>query len=156
MIEMADGLWAGDSDDEQEVAKGDGVVAFDSVLCVAQDMDGHTRWSRGVEYAQVGLIDGPGNPLAAYHAAVLTLAVLLRRGTTLVCCHDGGRSLAVVITYLYLVGEGPSWDEAIERAAAKARTAEPGTLLPVVHEAHKHAFYLMDWTMLERVLEEEV
>lgn len=107
---------------------------------------------RRTEYMHVGLVDGPGNPLAAYHAAVLALAVLVRRGkyNVLVCDHDGGRALAVVIMYLYLMGAIPSWDEAIERLRAKEKE------LPKVHDIHRKAFFQMDWGMLTRVLDGEV
>lgn len=155
MFKVAENIWIGEGKDEQKTlryVKQSGTV--DCVLVVAQDMTPSYGWEDGVEYMQVGLIDGPGNPLAAYHAAVLSLAAMLRRGRVLVCCHDGGRSLAVAIMYLYLTGAGPSWDEALERlwGADGCRDRD----VPRPHDAHRKAFFLMDWGMMKRVLDGEV
>ncbi len=150
MIEVAEGIWVGDSDDEQEVLDS----GTECVLVVAHDMQPTMGYGDGVEYMQVGLVDGPGNPLATYHAAVLALVILARKGRVLVCCHDGGRSLAVVIMYLYLTGNGPSWDEALERLRAKSR--DRFCSIPDIHPIHEKAFHLMDWGFLSRVLDGEV
>lgn len=139
MLRVADNLWVGDSTDE---SKRNGSI--NAVLVVAHDMFGHAYMDE--ENAQVGLIDGPGNPLCAYHAAVLTLVSLLKRGKgVLVCDHDGGRALAVVMMYRYMMNEAPSWDEQVKRL---------NVLMP--HSAHKRAFERMDWTMLRRVISDEV
>jgi hypothetical protein len=142
-------IWIGTSEDERQVLQYVQCGLVDYTLVVAHDMDATHGWQQGVECMKVGLVDGPGNPLAAYHAAVLALVALAHRGKVLVCCHDGGRSLAVSIMYLYLIGEGPSWDEAIDRF--------PSTeIFSRVHETHRKAFFSMDWGMLTRVLEDEV
>ncbi len=167
LIKMMDKIWIGDFEAEKDAARN---KTFDAVLVVAHDMDPIGTWHEvnrysaqwlyesglgnmnhlgGVKYTHVGLIDGPGNKLAMYHAAVLALAALAARGKTLVCCHDGGRSLSVAIMYLYLMGEGPSWDEAVERLT-------DGCKLEWVHRAHRKAFFMMDWGMLTRVLDGEV
>lgn len=159
MLKITDKIWIGNSDDEKKATKRDkfGRVLSnisDSVLIVAQDMTHNNDWDDGVEYMQVGLIDGPGNPLSAYHAAVLALVTLVKRGTVLICCHDGGRSLAIVIMYLYLMGDGPSWDEALERLCVDPTVT--WRELPAVNEVHRKAFFMMDWGMLTRVLDGEV
>lgn len=151
MLNLTDNLWIGNSSDEELTLFHHKLKVIDSVLIVAHDMAPTNGWPDGIEYMQVGIIDGPGNPLAAYHAAVLALAALAKRGKVLVCCHDGGRSLAVAIMYLYLVGEGPSWDESIDRLVAR----QVG-VVPAINDVHKQAFRLMDWTMLSRVVDGEV
>ena len=152
IAKVTDNIWIGNSDAEKSVGRTQPPI--NCVLVVAHDMVPTNNWRRRAEeYMQVGLIDGPGNPLAAYHAAVLALATLVRRRENcriLVCDHGGGRSLAVVVMYLYLVGDGPSWDECIERLKVREKD------LPTVHDMHRKAFFLMDWSMLSRVLDGEV
>ncbi len=150
MIKIAANIWIGDSDDEKRSFYYVQRKTVDSVLIVAQDMTPTCGWVAGVEYMQVGLIDGPGNMLSAYHAAVLALATLVKRGKVMVCCHDGGRALAIVIMYLYMMGDGPSWDEHIERLNSSDTTHPP------VNTVHREAFFLMDWGMLARVIDGEV
>lgn len=155
MFKITDTLYVGTSDDEKEVVLRNKVGkvthrAVDSVLVVAYDMVHTFDWEDGVEYMQVGLVDGPGNSLAIYHAAVLAMLALLRKGSVLVCDHDGGRSLAISIMYMYMLGDGPSWDEALERLSSRF------TELPEPHEVHRKVFFLMDWGMMRRVLDSEV
>ena len=150
MLKITDKLWIGNSDDEKQSSYYHVVELVKSVLIVAHDMQPTNGWDGGVEYMQVGIVDGPGNQLATYHAAVLALVAMTRKGRVLVCCHDGGRSLAIVIMYLYLMGNGPSWDEHINRLSKKEAN------LPLVHNTHKKAFFLMDWGMLTRVIDGEV
>lgn len=98
MIKITDSIWIGNSMDEW---RGDLRIAnVQAILNVAQDLQCTRGWRTGTEYMQVGLIDGPGNPECAYHAAVLALAALVKRSNVLVCCHSGGRALAVVLMYL--------------------------------------------------------
>ncbi len=156
MIKITDNIWIGNSDDEKKVIDYRRRGSVDGVLIVAQDMEPTNGWDGGVEYMHVGLVDGPGNMLATYHAAVLALMSLARRGKVLVCCHDGGRSLAVAVMYLYLTGDGPSWDECIDRMADTHRNEFGLVCVPTPHDAHSRAFSLMDWGMLARVLDGEV
>lgn len=150
LFSITSNICVGTSNDEKQVIDYVDNGEIDCVLIVAHDMDPTYGWLYHVEYAHVGIVDGPGNPLSVYHAAVLSLASLSRERNVLICCHDGSRSLAVAIMYLYLMGEGPSWDETIERLTAK------GVEVPPIHAAHKKAFTLMDWGMLARVLDSEV
>jgi hypothetical protein len=140
MIRLTDNLWIGDSADEERADLAAAKIGV--VLNVAQDLHGTRGWLYGIEYAQVGLIDGPGNPLAAYHAAVLALAVLLKRGRVLLCCHTGGRALAVAIMYLHLTS-GRGWDSWL--ASLRERVDSD---LPELHEAHRAAFDRMNWQLL--------
>ena len=151
MIEVATNLYVGASIDEEQVTHCR--PSINAVLVTAHDLVPSNDWSDKVEYMHVGLVDGPGNRLSAYHAAVLALMTLVKRGEghrVLVCDHNGGRSLAVVIMYLYLIGECPSWEECVERLKAK------WAKVPAVHDVHRKAFFLMDWGMMARVLEGEV
>ncbi len=151
MTEVAKNLWIGHSDDEKWVVRHRPPI--NGVLVVAHDMVPTNDWRDKIEYMHVGIIDGPGNPLSAYHAAVLALMTLVKRrddNRILVCAHDGGRALAVVIMYLYLLGECPSWDECLARLRANSAG------IPKIHDAHRRAFFLMDWGMLTRVLNGEV
>ncbi len=150
MIHVADGIWVGTSADARRaVTRG-----MDAVLNVAQDLAGWSGWP-DVEYAQVGLVDGPGNPQAAYCAAVLALATLRSRyDAVLVHCHSGGRAAAVVAMYLQAgVGHGwpGDWSAGWDGWLAAMR-GSAGAELPVIHAAHRAAFDAMDWRMLARVI----
>jgi hypothetical protein len=144
MIKLTDNLWIGDSADEVYAD----LVDIGAVLNVAQDLQGTRGWMDGVEYMQVGLIDGPGNVPAAYHAAVLALAALLKRNRTLVCCHTGGRALAVSLMWLHLTS-GRGWDSWLAILCERVEGE-----LPIPHEAHKEAFNRMNWRLLSSVLGE--
>lgn len=151
MLEVANNLWIGDSGDEKFIARHR--PPMDAVLVVANDLVPTNDWRDKLEYMHIGLLDGPGNPLAGYHAAVLGLVALLKRkegAKVMVCDHDGGRALAVAIMALYLFGDCPSWDEAIGRLRANH------SKVPDVNPAHRRAFFLMDWGFMLRVLKEEV
>lgn len=151
MIKVYDNIWIGNSNDERRISRLSPTI--NCVLVAANDLIPFNNYKKDIEYMQVGLIDGPGNPLAAYHAAVLALLVLTKRhlgeARVLVCDHDGGRSLAITVMYLYLFGLAPSWDECIERLGR-------GQKLPDVNPAHRNAFFEMDWGMMTRVLDKEV
>jgi len=92
---------------------------------------------------QVGLIDGPGNPIAAYHAAVLALATLIKRGRALVYCHTGGRSLAVAVMYLNCSAHWRKWEDWMQLLNERIEVD-----LPVPHDAHRAAFDKINWDNL--------
>ena len=102
------GLWIGNSESEMQAPGG-------AVLNVAQDLPSYRGWP-STEAMHVGLIDGPGNEISAYCAAVLALDALLHRHNVLVHCHTGGRSLAVVLLYLCATSDRSwvSWLGALE------------------------------------------
>lgn len=150
MTEVVKNLWVGNSEAEKWIDRHG--VSITGVLVTAHDMAPVNDWRRGIEYMHVGLMDGPGNLLSAYHSAVLALSTLVKKhkdNPVLVCCHNGSRSLAVVVMYLYLIGAAPSWDECMERLRIRPD-------LPKVHGIHRSAFFLMDWGMMTRVLDGEV
>ena len=147
MIQLGERLWIGDSDDERHADLDE--VGVGAVLNVAQDLHGVRGWMNGVEYAQVGLIDGPGNPPSAYYAAVAALGTLVRRWRTLVVCHTGSRALAVALMYLN-VHPRRGWDDLL----ALVRERVDGEL-PVPHEAHRAAFDKLNWRVLVSALEAE-
>ncbi len=128
-----------------------------AVLNVAHDLRGVKCWPR-VEYAQVGLMDGPGNEVSTYCAALMALLSLERRyDRILVYDHSGSRALAVVIMYTALT-EGKvaervdfmrrrSWDEILLDLSSRAgkRLAEP-------NPEHRKAFYDLPYGILEALL----
>ena len=128
-----------------------------AVLNVAQDLGGTLCWP-DVEYAQVGLVDGPGNEVAAYAAAVMTLVALTRRhDLALVYDHSGSRALAIGVMYLSLI-EGKiteridymrrrEWDEIV--SGIQKRSEKP---LPQVHSAHVKVFNKIPFGILEALL----
>lgn len=141
ITKIGDKLYIGDSQDERYAdLTGEGITA---VLNVAQDMDGTRGWLWGIEYAQVGLVDGPGNPPASYYAAVLALVSLLKRHRTLVVCHTGGRSLAVAMMYLN-IRVRRSWTELLTLVRERMDVG-----LPQVHEAHQEVFKKMNYKLLD-------
>lgn len=151
MIQIDRKLWIGDSKSPSQCLK----VNTECVLNVAQDLPILISWPI-VEYAQVGLIDGPGNPIGLYHAAILTLMSLQKKGVTLVCCHDGGRSLAIGIMYLNLIypsgtsssyTNGCGWDGWINILSKRIKEE-----LPKVHEIHKEIFDKIQWRFLSSII----
>lgn len=115
-----------------------------AILSVALDLKSKVGWPE-FEYMQVGLIDGPGNPIHTYIAAALALATLAKKHKTLVFCHEGGRSLAVSIMYMeFFFKRG--WDGWLELLDERT-----GMELPVPHEAHRAAFDKIDWEALRKL-----
>lgn len=145
MIKLNDGLWVG-------IAVGPGygnlkALGISAILNAAQDLQSVIGWDNGIEYMQVGLIDGPGNPTSSYYAAVLALATLLKRHkNVLVCCHEGGRSLAVALMYLQTTYPH-GWDRWV------AKLCEQSDInLPKPHNAHKEAFEKINWLLLKNAI----
>lgn len=154
MIQLSDNLWVGDSDDSYlKDAMLDGV---DAVLNVAHDLQGKCSWPK-VEYAQVGLIDGPGNEISGYCAAVMSLVALLRRhDVVMVYDHDGGRALVVALMYLNLTF-GKYRREPVEWSHWMTWEERLATLtwiegLPTPHTAHIEAFNRLPYGVLEALL----
>lgn len=122
MIQVTDDIWIGDS-----IAESDSGL-MTAILNVAIDL---RRTNPLTPYAQCPLIDGPGNNLSAYRAAVLMLMSFLDDGhKVLVCCHEGGRALAVVLMYLHLQ-TGTSYSELLKILQERTEVT-----LPQIHEAH--------------------
>lgn len=150
MIQVDDGLWVGGSTAPKNV----GAVKAGAVLNVAQDLIPPILLP--VEYAQVGLVDGPGNEVSGYCAAVLCLKSLVdRHDCVVVYDHDGGRAFAVALMYLNLKdgqqrpnplawSYWPTWREKL--AVVSERTAG---VLPAVNMAHIEAFDKVPWGLLE-------
>ncbi len=144
MIRITERIWLGNAPDESHAdLNTPGITA---ILNVAMDLYGQRGWRHGVEYAQVGLIDGPGNPPAAYHAAVLTLIALLKRhDKVVVVCHGGSRSMAVILMHMN-VNVRRTWDECVELLHERVEG------FPDSHEIHKEAFTKLNWRMLGSLL----
>lgn len=144
MICLTDGgsLWIGNSADGTNLD----ALKIRAVLNVAHDLKGSVGWPE-VEYNQVGLVDGPGNPQTAYCGAVLVLDSLIhRRKKTLVCCHTGSRSLAVSVMYLEMFTPR-GWDGWIDILQERV-----GIDLPVPHPAHREAFDRMNWRSMAKIV----
>lgn len=147
-------IWIGNSGDERgDNLSGNGIGA---ILCVSQDMWPTHCWADGYETGHVGLIDGPGNTITMYCAAILALHNLLTRNSVLLCCHDGGRSVAVALMYLSL-REGcikervdflrrRSWEEVFMIMVDKVGK------LPIPHKVHIEAFSKIPFGILETLL----
>ena len=152
MIKLTDNLWIGNSADEQTAdLVGPGIGA---ILNVAQDLRATRGWGGKdrAEYMQVGLIDGPGNPLATYCAATLALYVLLKRSRVLVCCHTGSRALTIAVMLVKMntltrVADSRGWDDLL--AILQERVEGE---LPAVHKAHREAFDKIPWGRLSSML----
>lgn len=144
MIKLDDKIWIGNSGDE-EFAKLE-EAGIGAILNVAQDLQCSRGWNTGIEYTQVGLIDGPGNSLCAYQAAILALTALVKNKKVLVCCHTGARSLAVVLMYLN-VENSRGWNGNL--LFLKERIEDE---LPEPHPAHWAAFDKMNWISLRRCM----
>ncbi len=153
MITIDDKVLVGDSDDGHLEDDRD----ISAILNVAHDLGGKLCWP-DVEYAQVGLIDGPGNEVVAYTAALLTLVTLTRRhDLVLVYDHSGSRALAIGIMYLSLVGgkvaervdfmRRRGWEEIIGEIIARSSES-----LPRLHKAHVEAFNKVPFGILEALL----
>ena len=142
MIRLTEQLWIGDSADGRNLE----ALGITAILNVAHDLRSFAGWPE-VEYAQVGLIDGPGNLPAAYHATILTLISLLgRHKQVLVCCHTGSRSMAVALMYLNLTF-ARGWDSWLD-----VLNEYVDLNLPEPHAAHRIAFDAIQWESLRGIV----
>ena len=143
MTRLTDNIWIGDA-----TAKIGNVraVKIGAILNVAQDLRGISGWP-DVEYMQVGLVDGPGNPITAYYTSVLALVTLLKRhDQVMVFCHSGSRSMAVILMYLR-ASTGMEWDDCLSmlRERVDIDLSDP-------HPVHKDMFTKIDWKLLASML----
>lgn len=148
MMQILDKLWVSDSDGIHKVESG-------GLLNVAHDLKGIKFWPK-VEYAQIGLINGPGNEVSDYCSAILFLKGMLRRhDKVIVYDHNGSIGFAVVVMYLNLIEgqhrpEHNSWSRWLtweEKTEIIYKRLEIGRV--AVHEAHIEAFNKIKWSLLE-------
>lgn len=141
LTKLSSNLWLGNSWDAEHGNLTQHKI--DALLCVAHDLEAKRGWSDGLHYAQCGLVDGPGNSLAAYHAAVLQLvAFWTDKRTVLVYDHTAGsRAVTVAIMGMHAKNR-MGWDHWI----AEIKPTE----LP--HEAHRQAFDRINWRLLTTTL----
>lgn len=125
-VEGLGAIWIGDSVAEAK-------IHINAILNVAHDLKPTRGWS-AVEYMHVGLIDGPGNEVTAYCAAVLALHAMLKKHNVLICCHSGGRALAVALMYLCATTER-SWENWLIAIQERIDTG-----LPEVNPVHRDKF----------------
>lgn len=146
MIKITDRIWVGDALDEEHLDLQ--VHDIGGILNVAHDMQATRGWGCGVEYMQVGLVDGPGNTTAAYCAAVLALhAMLARHRRVMVCCHSESRSLSVAVFYINAVSSERKWSELTD-ILKEALDRE----LPNINEAHQQAFKTINWRSVNKLM----
>jgi hypothetical protein len=147
MIFVSERVIVGNSRDEEGLDLRP--LGVGAILNVAFDLQGTRGCRQGVEYAQVGLVDGPGNHLETYCAAVLALAGLLRNHRrAMVCCHKGqSRSMTIAMMHANVTLRR-TWEEVL--AVFRERT---GADLPAPHPAHAEAFARVDWDLLGRLVE---
>ena len=148
MTKITDNIWIGNSHDAVNADLRE--PGINAILNCAHDLQGTRGWNDGVEYAQCGLADGPGNEMAACHAAVLKLVALIRAGKkVLVHCHKGeSRSVFVAICALELTHSRQGWDH--WRAIIREKRPTPDN---TPHEAHRSAFNKMNWALLSSAIE---
>ena len=153
MTEITRMIWLGDSSDAEHAdLRAAGIGA---ILNVAHDLQGRRGWHDGIEYAQCGLVDGPGNTMASYHAAILKLAALVTGGRKTLChCHEGkSQSVAVVVCVLHLLEGRRGWDHwrkvVVEKVAASGREIPDDK----PHPEHRAAFNRLNWRLLASVME---
>lgn len=119
--------------------------------CNELDLDGYLfpRFIKSVEYVQIGLIDGPGNTPANYHAALLKLCSLIQADKqVMVHDHDAGsRTVAVVIMALHAMYRR-GWDYWLDVIRDKMGNIE---LTP--HPEHRRAFNRINWRLISSVID---
>ncbi len=126
LIRLLDNLYIGNSEAEATLEQG----TITATLNVANDLISNKCFYHGFETMHVGLIDGPGNDLNAYKAAVCALSALLQKHTVLVFCHSGSRALAVSMLYLTSVS-GQKWEDILNMFVERSEES-----LPEIHPAH--------------------
>ena len=149
LTKITDCLWIGNSTDAVKAdLHGNGISAL---MNCAHDLEGERGWNDHVEYAQCGLVDGPGNTMMAYHAAVMKLAALVMGGRKpLVYDHEGhSQSVAITICVLHILNGRRGWDY------WRSFIVERGHELPddKPHPEHLTAFNRINWRVLMGVLE---
>lgn len=158
MIALTRELLIGNSYDEQHATL---CINYKTraILNVAYDMP-RGQFSDEIEYMHVGLIDGPGNILANYCAAVLAVVSLIDRcKNVLICCPNGNsRSLAIALMYLILKGGRVStpttflhpwrtWEQVLNELRYNTNID-----LPEPHWSHRQAADKLSYSLLEQLL----
>lgn len=137
MIKLTDDpnrtIWVGNSNDETMTPEMYRSYRIGGLLNTAIDLFPTRGWHHKIEAMHVGLADGPGNELSTYCAAVMALHALTRRHNTLVVCHGGTRSLAVVVMYT-VAKSGGTWEDRLALLQERYETD-----FPPIHEAHREA-----------------
>ena len=132
MNQICDHIWIGNSGDARNVHALN-AIGINAILNCAFDLRSHLGWPDFIA-AQCGLIDGPGNGLDAYRAAMHQLSNLAEARTVLVHCHEGrSRSAFVVLCYLRTLGIVDSFDS----GHTYLRERRPDVS---IHPAHAEAY----------------
>ena len=142
-------MWIGDSRDALDAdLVGNGISV---VLNCAADLNVE-RWNfvSGVEYVQIGLIDGPGNTMAEYHATTLKLCGIIKSGRgVLIHGHDAGAiTTAVAIMALHALYRR-GWDYWLNVIRELLETPDMSP-----HPEHRRAFNRINWRLVSAVMED--
>lgn len=147
MTEITKNLWLGNSKDatDADLKK----AKINAIFNVANDLQGRRGWTDGITYSQCGLVDGPGNSPAAYHAAILQLAALIDNGkSVLVHGHMGySRSAFIVICHMHIHHGRLGFDHWRNFIAGKHHLPDG-----MPHPAHRSAFDRLNWRLMAAVL----
>jgi hypothetical protein len=103
-----------------------------------------------IEYAHVGLVDGPGNGMADYHAALLKTCALMRRCDQVsIHDHDGSSRAAAVAIMALHAAHRRGWGHwlGIIREKVGDPEFEP-------HPVHRLAFNRINWRLVATAMEE--
>lgn len=97
---------------------------YTAVLNLAPDL--HVLTHEKLEYAQIGLIDGPGNRLGTIVGAVMFLHQLLDRHEAVVLICHGGTGRSGLVTALYMaVRHDVKFPQALEIVRTNRPAAVP-------------------------------
>ncbi len=146
MTNVFPNIWLGNSRDMHEADLRKHKV--DAILNTAHDLECNRGWPDGVLYVKCGLVDGPGNTMAAYHAAVLMLCSIVTGGRkVLVSDHDAGsRACAVIIMAMHAMRR-MGWEHWAKIIAEKTGREV------AVHLEHRKAFNRINWRLMSSVFE---
>ena len=153
IIRVTDLVWIGESSDLDPGAEDRIHPAFQGIKVVfncAADLDTHNLFGDVVEYVHLGLVDGPGNTMADYHAALLKLCgILCKKQRVMVHDHEiGSRTVALVIMALHAMYRR-GWDYWLGIIREKTNKSD---LTP--HLEHRKAFNRVNWRLVSSILEE--
>jgi protein-tyrosine phosphatase len=144
---ITDKLFIGDSGDAKNLDHLQ-EVPINGVLNVAFDLDvKEDYYHRGISAHKVGLIDGPGNKIGDYYAAVLKLDSLLKtKNQVMIHCHAGvSRSPFVTAVWMVASGLAGDFDDAVGKIADKRPCVSPSG-------AFFREYKLIDMALLRKLM----
>lgn len=133
MNQITDQIWIGNSADARN-ADALRAAGINAILNCAFDLRSHLGWPEFL-VAHCGLIDGPGNSLAAYRAGMHQLENLVGLGhKVLAHCHEGrSRSAFIVLCHLRASG-------VVDSLAAGQTYLFQRRPIVLIHQAHVEVY----------------